>query len=467
MAKVHHSAAMHAGRELKTLTDGFLKFVDSAVTPFHCVDQVRQKLVAAGFSAVKEKDVWSLQQGGKYFFTRNQSSIVAFVVGGKFVPGNSYNIVAAHTDSPHLKVKPKSLRSKAGYVQLGVECYGGGLWNTWFDRDLTVAGRVILKNGGEYQQRLVHVKRPLMTIPNLAIHLNRSIYEDGFKPNKETHVLPVLATQVISQLEGDGVEGGDHPPELLNALASDIGCQVSDIHDFELSIVDTQPAAIGGAHRELIFSPRLDNLMSCYCGLEALLDADSTVAEDTDVRVLAMFDHEEIGSQSAQGAGSSLLTEFLHRMSTVFAAPPQLHEVAVKKSFLVSIDQAHAIHPNYQEKHEDAHKPAMHKGIVIKTNQNQRYATNAITGFVLRELCRRNEIPCQEFVVRNDSACGSTIGPMLSASVGIRTVDIGMPQLGMHSIRETMGTSDVGHGYALLKVFYEQFRSLDDTIQVD
>jgi len=458
-----------------TPVEGFLHFVDASVSPFHAVQTSKELLLQHGFVQLHETDSWKLKPNEKYFFTRNHSTIFAFAVGGQYKPGNGANVVGAHTDSPNLKVKPVSTKESRGYLTVGVETYGGGLWHTWFDRDLTVAGRVVVSNesNDKFEHRLVHIKRPILRVPNLAIHLTPADERGAFKPNTQTHLgFPVLATEVKSKLNGDAPkEKLNHHAILLQLLARELQVEISQIRDFELSVCDTQPAALGGAFNEFIFSPRLDNLMMSYCSLRGLLASLSgdSLASDGRIRIVALFDNEEVGSQSAHGAASNMMQQVLQRIIT--SAGASVEGDALQRdyahTYLISADMAHAVHPNYGEKHEDNHQPAMHKGPVIKHNANQRYATTSVTAFLLKELARRNSIPVQEFVVRNDSPCGSTIGPILSANCGIRTIDIGCPQLSMHSIREMCGTDDVGHAIALFKAFFESFTALDLSLRVD
>mmetsp|Transcript_44910 Transcript_44910/g.74848 ORF Transcript_44910/g.74848 Transcript_44910/m.74848 type:complete len:400 (-) Transcript_44910:270-1469(-) len=395
-------------------------------------------------------------------------------------------MVAAHTDSPNMKVKPISAVSKSGYMQVGVEPYGSGLWYTWFDRDLSIAGRVIINSSvpkseensassdGEnitpkrFENRLVHVDRPILRISSLAVHLDRDV-NDKFSPNKQTHLLPVLSTSMKGQLEKDS-EDTRHHPVLLRILADELQCDPSEIADFELSVFDTQPGVLGGAFKEFIFSARIDNLLSCFCCLESFIETLSSVPEDEDVRLIAMFDHEEVGSNSSHGAGSSMMSETLRRLALSLAASEDssastdIFERVCRRSFLISTDCAHACHPNYVDKHEDRHRPVFHRGPVIKTNSNQRYATNTLTALAIRTLAQQNNIPVQDFVVRNDMPCGSTIGPILATNCGVRTVDIGNAQLSMHSCREVCGTDDVDHMVALLRAFFEQFREVDNSL---
>ena len=295
-----------------------------------------------------------------------------------------------------LKVKPVSRRSAHGYLQVGVECYGGGLWHTWFDRDLTLAGCVIVaEEDGTFQRKLLHINRPLLRVPNLCIHLQSAEERKSFAPGKEAHLQPILGL-VEAELNSEE-ESSDrrHSSQLLTLLSQELGCQPAQIRDMELTLCDTQPGAIWGVKNEMLSSPRLDNQVHCYTGLKALLDHSEDLTEDTGVSMLVCFDHEEIGSDSAQGAGSPVMSEAISRVLGCFDQTSEMLQVTVRKSFLISADVAHAIHPNYSEKHEKNHQPVLNKGTVIKTNQNQRYATNAETGFLLREIARRAGAPIQ------------------------------------------------------------------------
>ncbi|KAK4486140.1 hypothetical protein RD792_008808 [Penstemon davidsonii] len=505
-----------------------IEFLNASPTAFHAVDEVKKRLRSEGYEQVSEREDWKLEAGKKYFFTRNYSTIVAFAIGKKYVAGNGIYIIGAHTDSPCLKLKPVSKVSKGGYLEVGVQTYGGGLWHTWFDRDLSIAGRVIVreqKDGSEsYSHRLVRIEEPIMRIPNLAIHLDRDV-NDGFKVNKQTHLAPVLATSVKAELNKPAVENGSvetkstteknldgrtntesqkHHSLLLRLLATEAGCEPEDICDFELQAYDTQKSAIAGAMKEFIFSGRLDNLCMSFCSIKALIDSTSTessLEDESGIRMVALFDHEEVGSDSAQGAGSPVVLDAFSRITNSFSSDTKVKtyetilfsdesffrfvlikflSIAIQRSFLVSADMAHALHPNYmyisafigyiflfQDKHEENHQPKIHGGLVIKHNANQRYATNAVTSFIFREIANKHKLPIQDFVVRNDMLCGSTIGPILASGVGVRTVDVGAPQLSMHSIREMCGVDDVKHSYEHFKAFFQEFSHLDAKLTVD
>ncbi|KAJ1675873.1 hypothetical protein EV182_000405 [Spiromyces aspiralis] len=475
------TTASYPGKEyLLAQAKDLIKFINASPSPFHAVDTVRNMLKAAKFEKLSEREDWSgkLKPNGRYYFTRNESTIVAFAVGGKYKPGNGVSIVAAHTDSPCLKVKPISKKSKEKYLQVGVQLYGGGIWHTWFDRDLGVAGRVVVKKkDGGFGHHLIRIDEPILRIPTLAIHLDRGT-SNNFTFNNETQLLPILATASKVLNGNDLTKAKDysnnidppHHPVFIERLASELGVKPESIGDFELCLYDVHPSVLGGIANEFIFSSRLDNLCMSYCAVEGFLASlgSSTrcpLSDEEGIRMISLFDNEEIGSRSAYGADSALMEYMLRRIHA--DGKPAAFEESVAKSFLVSADMAHAVHPNYSDKHEANHRPYLHKGTVIKFDANQRYATTAVTSALLKEVARIENVPLQEFVVRNDTSCGSTIGPLLSSRLGLRTIDIGNPQLSMHSIRETAGSDDVGHAVTLLKCFFERFTELDAQLSID
>ncbi|KAI3892878.1 hypothetical protein MKW92_026616 [Papaver armeniacum] len=458
-----------------SIVGDLLDYLNESWTHFHATAEAKKQLLAAGFHLLNESEEWDLKPGGRYFFTRNMSCLVAFAVGEKYTAGNGFHAIAAHTDSPCLKLKPKSASLKSGYLMVNVQTYGGGLWHTWFDRDLSVAGRVIVKAGdGSFEQKLVKVKRPLLRVPTLAIHLENTVNKDGFKINLETQLVPLLATK----LEEPSTESKDkakvyHHPLLMQILSDELGCGVEEILSMELNVCDTQPSCLGGGNDEFIFSGRLDNLASSYCALRALVDScesPGSLSSEQAIRMVALFDNEEVGSNSAQGAGAPTMFQAMKRIVGCLGnecAREGVFERALHQSFLVSADMAHGVHPNFADKHEENHRPELHKGLVIKHNANQRYATSGITAFLFKEVAKMQNLPTQEFVVRNDMGCGSTIGPILASGVGIRTVDCGIPQLSMHSVREVCGKEDVDIAYKHFKAFYQTFSSIDKKLSVD
>tara|TARA_B110001452_G_scaffold177293_1_gene148704 strand:+ start:200 stop:1807 length:1608 start_codon:yes stop_codon:yes gene_type:complete len=492
------------------LTLAAMEFLDASPDPFHATAYLSRRLEEAGFAELEERDPWSgsVKPGGKYYYVRDRSCLVAFSVGGAYEPGNGFKVLGAHTDSPNLKLKPRSKlgskHGKANCLQLDVQCYGGGLWHTWFDRDLSISGRVFLREGdGTVVQRLVKIKQPVLRVPNLAIHLQSADEREAFKVNKEDHLQPIVADSLLaydlakaaadalggSEAADAGAEGGDdakpkedterpdatkpwekaQEPVLLRLLAAELGVEVETIADFELNLYDTQAAAVGGAHGEYLYASRLDNLASCFTATEALVShATSHLDADTEVSLVALFDHEEVGSESATGAGSPVMGDAVRRISTALSAGvghEDLYAAALRRSFVFSVDMAHAVHPNYEAKHEKGHGPKMNQGIVIKSNANQRYASTGLTSFIVREIARRAELPPpQEFVVRNDCPCGSTIGPIISAGTGMRAVDLGMPQLSMHSVREMQGVHDLGAAIKLFEGFLRHFRDIDEQV---
>jgi len=431
-----------------------ISFINASPSPYHAVFESVRRLENAGFTRLYEREItWKIAPGGKYFVTRDQSAFLAFAVGGKYIPGNGLTITAAHSDSPCLRVKPKSALEKGGYLSVGVETYGGGLWYTWFDRDLSLAGRVIVARGdGTYESRLVKVSRPILRVPSLAIHLDRGV-NDGFKVNLETSLPPILATAVRAKLEevpyfsappevkGTGGALTRHHSGLVRLLATELKCEPWAVHDFDLCLFDTQGSALGGLWEEFVFSPRLDNLCMTHSSLEGLIESCTmgwSLSEESNVRVVASFNHEEVGSSSVTGAGGTLLHELIDR---ICPGAPEVRAATLRKSFLISADMAHALHPNHAGLHEENHRPAMRGGLVIKTNGNQRYATDTCSAFLTRRVAESAKVPIQDFCVRQDMGCGSTVGPILATRLGCRTVDVGLPQLSMHSCREMCAVS--------------------------
>jgi aspartyl aminopeptidase len=400
------------------------EYLSNSTDPFHAVANSIEKLKASGFTPLRKREPFAgkIEPGGKYYYTINHSTLVAFTVGKKYKPGNGFVIIGGHTDSPTLKVKPRSKKEQHGCIQLGVETYGGGLWHTFFDRDLGLSGRVLVRESdGGIKQQLVKLDQPVARVSTLCIHLQSPEERKAFSTNKEDHTAPIVGTKTLLE-KGAEEELNEwqkgHEPLLLQAIAKKLGIKIDQIADMELYLFDVQPAALGGFQTEFLYSARLDNLATVFCSVEALVSHSTDLENGEDVCLVALFDHEEVGSQSTHGAGSPVMVEATRRIASALSEKkgvldPDLHAACVRKSFVLSVDQAHAIHPNYASKHESNHAPKLNAGVVIKTNSNQRYTTNGVTGFVVRELARRANLPIQEVVVRNDCPCGTTIGKSL------------------------------------------------------
>jgi aspartyl aminopeptidase len=414
-------------------------FLGVATTPFHAVAEMAKRLEAGGFTRLAEDTSWDLQAGGKYYVVRNGSSIVAFVVGRESAPVAGMRMVGAHTDSPCLMVKPAPEKVQQGFFQLGVQVYGGALLNPWFDRDLSLAGRVSYQcEDGQLRTALIDYREAIAIVPSLAIHLDKEANKNR-SINPQTDILPVLCQPG----EGDKLDFR----ELLKSrlLEEHPDCAVQKVLDYELSFYDTQPAAVIGLRREFLASARLDNLLSCFTGLQALLSGDGGVSS-----LLVCNDHEEVGSLSAAGAQGPLLSSVLKRL----AGDEQSYAALTDRSMMISADNAHGIHPNYADRHDSNHGPLLNRGPVIKINANQRYASNSETTGLFRMLAAAEDVPVQSFVVRTDMACGSTIGPITAGATGVRTLDIGVPTFAMHSIRELAGTRDAADLCRILQRFY-------------
>jgi aspartyl aminopeptidase len=419
---------------MNTLVNGLLAFLQASPSPYHAVEQVKIALIAANFIQLEEKSAWDLKAGGRYFIVRREASILAFVYGQQPLTEAGIRIIGAHTDSPCLKVKPRPEKTSQGYQQIGVEVYGGVLLNPWFDRDLSIAGRVAAKSAsGEITHPLVDFKQPVAIIPSLAIHLDRTANEQR-TVNPQEDMRPIL-------LQGSALDFRAALVELCHAQGHS---NVAEIYEYDLCLYDTQPAALVGLQQEFIASARLDNLLSCYLGLQALLAAPGEQSA-----LLLLTDHEEVGSQSDVGARSNLLNGFLQRLFSCDESRLR----ALANSMMLSVDNAHGIHPNYPRKHDDNHGPLLNAGPVLKVDANQGYATSSETASVVRLLAQQAGVSVQSFVTRADMRCGSTIGPMTAALSGVRTADIGLPTFAMHSIRELAGVQDPELMLRLLKGF--------------
>lgn len=408
-----------------------IQFIQHSPTPFHAVSTMKKMLLDTGFTELDEQQDWKCKKETAYFVTRNDSSLIAFCTGNDI--SNGFNMVGAHTDSPCLKIKPQPEIRKKGYIQLGVEVYGGVLLNPWFDRDLSIAGRIsgVDKDGNLFNE-LIDFESPIAVVPSLAIHLNREANRN--KSVNEQKEMPVLIA--VNQDEFDF-------KQLL--LEQSKNENAAEILDYELCCYDTQTPAIIGLNEEFISSARLDNLLSTYIGLKALIDS-----KNSKPALFVSTDHEEVGSASACGAQGPFLRSVLERL----AGDNEKFTQTIARSTMISADNAHAIHPNYSDRHDQNHAPVLNQGPVIKVNSEQRYATTSVSAAKFKQLCAQNNVPVQSFVTRSDLGCGSTIGPITASEIGIETIDIGAPQLAMHSIRELAGTIDCEHLYQALKAFY-------------
>jgi aspartyl aminopeptidase len=410
--------------------NGLVDFIAASPSPFHCVSEAARRLAAADFARVDLGAQFSTLVPGEGGFLTHGGTLIGWRTGHTSPADSGFRLIGAHTDSPNLRIKPTPEYVKEGYVQWGVEVYGGAIVATWADRDLGVCGRVALRDGDKIVERLVRIERPLARIPNLAIHLNREVNEKGLILNKQNHLPPVV---------GLGDEGTSSL--LKDLLAHELDVDADALMSWDLCLHDVHHPTVGGINGEFVFAPRLDNQASCYSAVEALLTMDTDTASTA---VIVLFDHEECGSSSDRGAASSMLRNVLARLTHSHpAGSDDGLERACANSFMVSADMAHGIHPNHSDMHDAQHKPALNGGPVIKTNVNMRYATDAVTAARFKRACLTEEVPFQEFVNRTDLACGSTIGPISAAALAIPTVDVGCAMLSMHSIREQAGTRDV------------------------
>lgn len=430
----NHEALVHI--------DDMMSFMNSSVVNFYAVDTIRRKLEASDFVRLDQSDKWDLEAGGKYYVIKNDSAIFAFVVGHG-APWEGFKIISAHSDSPGFRIKPKAEMAAAGNtLKLNTEVYGGPILYTWFDRPLSIAGRVILRGDDilHPEHQLVKFDRPLLTIPHLAIHFNRAVNE-GNHLSKQKDMLPVLA-HINNAAECDDF--------LLNMVADQLGRDKEDIVDFDLSLYDTTPACLLGANDEYITSGRLDDLSMAYSAMTALLESETASM----TQVMAIFDNEETGSGTKQGAASPELDYLLRRICSSIGANEEDYMRAVANSFMVSADNAHGIHPNYPEKQDPTNHPSLGGGPVIKINANCKYMTDADSAATFKMICEQAEVPYQYFVNHSDVAGGSTLGNILTSQIPLRGVDMGAALWAMHSVRETASAIDHEYIISAFKEFY-------------
>ena len=418
-----------------------LNFIDASPSPWHAVESVEHQLLKEGFKQLLETSAWHLEAGKSYYVTRGGASIIAFTIGTKSILKTGFRMVGAHTDSPSLRLKPNPAYADEGLIRIGVEVYGGPILATFTDRDLSIAGRVTVRTASGFETRLIKFDEALMRLPNLAIHMNREVNDKGLILNKQTQ-LPLIF--------GEGKEGIKADEQFLQHLAQALTVDTQDILTFELNIFDTQKGVFWGANKEFIANSQLDNLASCHAAVTALIETKKSASSC----ICALFDHEEVGSESTTGASGSFLADVVNRIT----ASQQLDEEArlrtLAQSFFISADMAHAYHPNHPAAYEPCHHVLVNKGPVIKSNANQRYSTNAESAAIFITLCESAGVPYQQYAHRTDLGCGSTIGPIVASNLGVASVDVGNPMWAMHSLRESAGVLDHGYMIAALKALF-------------
>jgi aspartyl aminopeptidase len=425
---------MSAIAQARTFANELIDFIDASPSPWHAVASAEVRLQTQGYTRLEEGERWQLAAGGRYYVVRGGASMIAFVLGSGAIAEEGFRIIGAHTDSPGLRLKPKAASGSDGLARLGVEVYGGPILATFTDRDLSLAGRIVLRTATNQQTRLLSFKQPLVRLPNLAIHMNRDVNEQGLKLNKQTE-LPLILGQLG--------EAEDAEAHLRKLLADAVEADVADLLSFEMTVYDVQKGCLWGAHEEFIADSQLDNLASMHAALTALIATKQPRA----TCVAAFFDHEEVGSESAGGAGGSFVVDVLTRIGFHEKLDEEGRLRAMAKSFFISADMAHAYHPNFPAAYEPGHKVKVNGGPVIKTNANQRYTTTAETAARFMGFCETAGVPCQQYAHRSDLGCGSTIGPVVAAQLGVASVDVGSPMWAMHSARESAGVND--HAYMI------------------
>ena len=421
-----------------------IDFIYDSPSPFHAGSSIKKELISNGFQELDLRDKWQLTKGGKYFVTKNDSAVIAFVVGNGNIAEDGFRLVGSHTDAPGFAIKPSpEMTVENNYLKLNTETYGGPILNTWLDRPLAIAGRVTLKSENPIypDNRLVNINKPIMIIPNIAIHMNRKVNE-GIELNKQKDMLPLLS------LINEGFEKDNY---LVKLLAEELKVNFEDIIDFNLFLYEYEKGSIIGLNNEFISTGKLDDLAMVHASLKAIIDAPVNKATN----VMVAFDNEEVGSTTKQGAGSPMLKNILHRIVIALGGEEDDFYRGLYSSFIISADMAHAIHPNSPEKHDPVNRPFINKGPVIKINANQAYTTDSDSNSVYEMICKRAGVPVQKFVNRSDVRGGSTIGPISSSQIDIRSIDIGNPMLAMHSIRELGGVLDHYYIYKSFEEFYK------------
>ncbi|KAK4691802.1 aminopeptidase I, partial [Lecanoromycetidae sp. Uapishka_2] len=465
--------------DIKAYTQPFISFITDNPTTFHAVSAVGKRLESTGFIKLSERDSWKLERGGKYFFERNGSSVIAFVVGEEYRSGNGASVIASHIDALTTRLKPiPTLPTKAGYAQLGVAPYAGALNNTWWDRDLGIGGRVLVKDSktGKIQTKLVKLGWPIARIPTLAPHFGAA--SDVTNANKETQMVPIIGLDNSDASDGTknnernpGLMGGagtfaaTQPERLVKAIAGEMNIKdYSTIVNWELELFDTQPAQLGGLEKEFIFAGRVDDKLCSFAAIEALIASADSDSDSSTIKLVGCFDDEEIGSLLRQGAHSNLLPSTLERICEVFSngkCGANCVSQMYANSFLISADVSHAVNPNFMGAYLENHAPRLNTGIAIQADPNGHTTTDSVSTAFLQRVADKCNAKLQVFQIRNDSRSGGTVGPMLSSAMGMRAIDAGLPQLSMHSIRATIGSLDPGLGVQLFKGFFDYFEEVD------
>lgn len=430
----------------KEQTQDLLDFIDASPSPWHVIASLEKCLSQFDFQRLDEREAWDLSAGGRYYVIRDDSSIIVFVAGAKDLANSGFKILGAHTDSPGLRIKPKPLLTSDNLLRLAVEVYGGPILATFSDRDLSLAGRVAYRSDdGSIASRLLHFEQPLLRLPNLAIHMNRTVNEEGLKLHKQTELPLLFACASEQQLPADRFTG---------LLSENTGLPAEQILSWELNVYDTQKGSFWGDDQTFFADSQLDNLASCHAGLSALLDESALDSGNT--LVCAFFDHEEIGSESCKGAAGSFLPDILQRIGIAMDLDSQSYQRALANSLMISADMAHAYQPNFPNAYEPEHKVIVNQGPVIKINANHRYTSSCLSEAAFIDYCQQAEVPFQKYAHRGDLPCGSTIGPIASAKLGIATVDVGNPMWAMHSARESAGVLDHNYMIKALNLFFSR-----------
>ncbi|HUW37744.1 MAG TPA: M18 family aminopeptidase [Rhodocyclaceae bacterium] len=423
--------------EIRAQAADLIAYIDASPSPWHAAASSAQRLQARGYTQLHEDRRWHLEAGGRYYVVRGGASVIAFILGSEPLAEAGFRLVGAHTDSPGLRLKPRAAHESCGVLRLGVEVYGGPILASFTDRDLSLAGRVVVRVPGGFETRLLRFDAPLLRLPNLAIHMNREVNEKGLKLDKQTE-LPLILGIASPGIESDS--------SFRSMVADKLQAETGDILTWELAVYDTQKGGLWGADEEFIADSQLDNLASCHAALSALLACGTPAA----TCVCACFDHEEVGSESAAGAAGSFVSDLINRIAASAGMDEEARRCALARSFFISADMAHAYHPNFPAAYEPGHKVMVNAGPVIKSNANQRYTTGADSAARFISLCERAGVPFQQYAHRSDLSCGSTIGPIVAARLGIASVDVGSPLWAMHSLRESAGVLDHAHMIAVL-----------------